>query len=115
MSLQRKPRENGSKFGNVATMIGDKRFASKAEAKRYSDLFYLERAGEISDLKLQPRYPLEVNGQKVCTYVADFSYLDKTGLPVTEDVKGVETDVFKIKARLFRAVLRREIKIVRAS
>lgn len=103
-----------SKFGNVATMIGDKRFASRAEARRYSDLFYLERAGEITDLKLQPRYALEVNGHKICTYVADFSYLDKTGTPITEDVKGVETDVFKIKSKLFRALLRREIKIVKA-
>ena len=78
-------------------------FASKKEANRYIELRLLERAGEISDLKLQPRFPIVMNGIKVCTYIADFQYIDK-GKVVTEDVKGVKTPTYKIKKKLVKAV-----------
>lgn len=100
------------KYRNEPVEIDGRRFASKAEGKRYAELRLLERAGEIRDLRCQPRYDLAVNGQKICTYVGDFAYLNRTGTPVTEDVKGYRTDVFEIKAKLFRAVLGREIVIV---
>lgn len=60
-------------------------------------------------------YPIEIGGVKVCTYVGDFSYLTKTGAPVTEDVKGVATDAFRIKAKLFRALFGRDVVIVRTA
>jgi hypothetical protein len=60
------------------------------EAKRFIVLIGEQRAKRISDLKRQPRYPLIVNGAKICTYVADFSYVRDTAL-VIEDCKGVET------------------------
>jgi hypothetical protein len=61
-------------------------------------------AGTIYGLRLQPRYPLTVNGVKVGTYVADFAYVDAAGDDVVEDVKGVRTPVFKLKAKLMKAV-----------
>jgi hypothetical protein len=36
-------------------------FDSKAEARRYSELKLLEVAGKISNLQLQPKYPIVVN------------------------------------------------------
>jgi dsDNA-binding SOS-regulon protein len=65
-----------SKYGAVRTEVDGISFASKKEARRYSELKLLERAGEIADLQLQPRFPLTVNGVRVCTYVADFQYRD---------------------------------------
>lgn len=103
----------GRKYRNTPVVIDGHRFASKAEGRRYSELKLLERAGEIRDLRLQPRYDLAVNGHKVCAYVGDFAYLTKSGEPVTEDTKGVETRDFKIKAKLFRALMGRDIVIVR--
>ena len=102
-----------TKYGAVPTEIDGIRFASKAEAKRYADLRLLERAGEIENLELQPRFPLHVNGKLVCTYVADFQYWDKAkSKSIVEDVKGVETPVFKLKRKLFQAVLHRNITVV---
>lgn len=101
-----------NKYGNKATIVDGVRFASKAEARRFGELRLLERAGAISDLKLQPRYPLKVNGQLVCTYVADFSHTEGDQLVVT-DVKGVETDVFKIKRKLLKALHNIEIRVVK--
>jgi hypothetical protein len=90
-------------------------FHSAKESRRYSELKLLERAGEIHDLKCQPRYDLVVNGHKVCAYVGDFAYLTRTGEPVTEDVKSAYTakiDTFRVKAKLFRALFGRDIRLV---
>lgn len=101
------------KYKNVPTVIDGIRFASKREAKRYCDLKLLERAGEIMNLTLQPRYPLTVSGMHVCTYVADFSYIETaSGRTITEDSKGVRTRDFINKAKLFHALYGREIQLV---
>ena len=98
----------GSKYGNKRVEIDGHKFASKKEAGRYMLLRWRQDAGEISDLKLQPRYPMVVEGIKICTYVSDFEFVEN-GQIVTNDVKGVKTDVFIIKAKLFRALYGREI------
>lgn len=93
-----------SKYRNIPTEIDNITFASKAEAFRYAELKLLQHAGIISDLELQPNFRLKVEGELVCTYRGDFSYRDKRGLLVVEDVKGVQTPLFRLKAKLFRAL-----------
>jgi hypothetical protein len=105
------------KYRNVPTVVEGIRFASKAEAKRYVELRWLEKAGEVSSLELQKRYPLVgADGIKVAVYVADFDYLNPDGEPVTEDVKSPTTAnlrLFRMKAKLFKAQYGREITVVR--
>ncbi|MDI6026742.1 DUF1064 domain-containing protein [Corticibacterium sp. UT-5YL-CI-8] len=109
-ALLQKPKQ--SKYRAKPTEVDGIRFASKAEARRYADLKRLERAGEIEALRLQPRYPLIVNNFHVCTYIADFAYLDKnTDREVVEDTKGVRTRDFIIKAKLFHALYGREVTL----
>jgi len=93
-----------NKYGARKTVVDGVTFASAKEAARYAQLRTLERAGLVKGLILQPRFPLVVNGEKVCTYVGDFEYRDETGGRVIEDVKGVKTDVYRIKNKLMRAV-----------
>lgn len=94
-----------NKFGNRKTIVDGITFASAKEARRYGELKLLERAGELAELKLQPRYPLTVNGHLICTYVADFSFaLPPVGNVVVEDVKGYRTDVYVMKRKLMQAV-----------
>ena len=92
-----------SKYGAVKTVVDGITFASAKEARRYSALKLLERAGEIELLTRQPRFPLVVNGQLVCTYVGDFAYHLKDGTRIVEDVKGFQTEEFKLKRKLVRA------------
>jgi len=92
-----------SKYGNMPTFTDGIRFASLAEARRYGELKLLQKAGEIQDLQLQPRYKMVVDGWLICTYVADFSYRDGKQ-KIAEDVKGMETALFKIKRKLFHAL-----------
>lgn len=101
---------SGRKYKNKKVDIDGVVFASKAEARRYGELLLRVRIGEISDLELQPRYPLTVEGVKVATYVADFRYRETaSGAVVVEDVKGVRTAVYRIKNKLMRAIYGIEI------
>jgi len=76
-------------------------FASKGEMERYQELEIQESLGQIRNLALQPAFELEVEGQLVCKYIADFSYDLPDGKPIIEDFKGVVTAVFRIKKNLF--------------
>ena len=99
-----------SKFGAVKTTVDGIEFDSKAEAERYSELRWLEKAGKIKNLERQPRYDLEVNGVKIGFYKADFRYWDQaSSQQIVEDVKGMRTPVFAIKAKLMKALHRVEI------
>jgi hypothetical protein len=101
------------KYKNVPTTVDGIKFASKREALRYCELKLLQKAGEISELRLQPRYPLTVNGLHVCTIVPDFDYRDSsTQRLVVEDAKGISTPAFVIKAKLFHALYGREVVLV---
>lgn len=95
-----------NKYRNKRTTINGITFASKGEANRYQELKLLERAGEISNLKLQPKFELQPkfrkNGKthRAINYIADFQYVEN-GQTVVEDFKGFETKEFLIKKKLF--------------
>ena len=94
-----------SKYGNQKTEIDGFVFDSKREANRYQELKLLERAGEIENLELQPKYSVDINRKHICNYFADFRYFDKrNGVTITEDAKGMKTDVYKIKKKLVEAI-----------
>lgn len=97
-------RSDGKKFGNIRVEIDGYNFASKAEGNHYVHLKTLMRAGIITELECQPKFPLIVNGIKVCTYVADFKFRDHDGQIQIHDVKGMRTPVFSLKAKLFHAL-----------
>lgn len=100
-------------------------FDSTSEALRNCELLLLLRAGEISNLQYQRKFPLSVinpDGEEVTigNYVCDFAYflLDKPeedGLSLTvEDVKGnVVTDIFELKKKHFEAQYGFKIKLVK--
>lgn len=97
------------KYRAKPVVIDGIRFDSTREGQRYTELKHLERAGEITNLELQPVLPLIVNGVKVAQYRADFRYVDADGRTVTEDVKGVRTDVYRLKKRMVQAIYGIEI------
>jgi hypothetical protein len=102
---------NYSKFGAVKTEVDNIKFASKKEANRYLELKLLLKAGEITDLKLQERFPIKINDTLICTYVADFSY-NQDGKRIVEDVKSAYTKklpLYRIKKKLVSAVYDIEI------
>lgn len=115
---------NKGRYGNVNKIIEDGiRFDSKREYLRYKDLKLLERAGEIRDLEVHPKFPITIGGVPIMvssnqhnkwdrhlTYEADFKYCERQGAwwpVVIEDVKmasGHRTGVYKLKRALMRAM-----------
>ena len=94
-----------SKYHAIKTEVDGRVFASRAEARRYSELCLLEKAGEIKRLETQPVYPIVVNGKKICTYIADFRYFDSGfSREIIEDVKGMKTPVYRLKKKLVEAL-----------
>lgn len=89
------------------------KFDSKGEMSRYGFLVQMQKAGLITEMDRQISFPLIVNGYQVCRYVADFVYTRSDKKEVIEDFKGKETDVFKIKAALFKAIHGRTISVVK--
>jgi hypothetical protein len=94
-----------SKYNARRTDLDGHTFASAAEARRYQELKLMEVAGEIIDLTLQPKYKIELNGQHICYYIADFRYQPVRGDSIIiEDVKGFKTPVYRLKKKLMLAV-----------
>jgi len=83
-------------------------FDSRWEAERWGQLKAMERAGVVTQLERQIKFPLEINEQKICDYIADFRYLleEENGLSklVVEDAKGVQTPEFKLKKKMMKAI-----------
>ena len=82
-----------------------KGFDSKKEQRRYQELILLERAGEIKNLQrqkeiiLQPSFKKDGKTYRAITYRADF-YYEQNGRQVLEEVKGFETEVWKLKKKM---------------
>jgi len=95
-----------SKFWAERTEIDEIDFDSKKEANRYKDLKILEKAWNISNLELQPKFLLQPSftynwkTEKRISYIADFKYY-KDFEVIIEDVKGFKTDIYKLKRKLF--------------
>ena len=91
------------KYRNKKTANG---FASKKEEKRWGELLLLEMRGSIRDLEKQVTFRLEVNGQLICKYIADFVFVEN-GVRVVEDVKSPITrknPTYRIKNKMMKAI-----------
>lgn len=120
-----------AKYGNKKAKANGRVFDSMTERGRYYTLQTLEKAGEISDLRLQVPFEIipaiyetvEVQlktktkqvqklVQRASHYVADFVYKDKDGNMVVEDSKGFRTPEYLLKKKMMRAFLGITIKEV---
>jgi len=115
-----------SKYGAKPMVVGGIRFDSTKEARRYSELRLLEKAGQIAGLETQPKFPIDVvqlwrdglwtwaTSKKdppeivQCgVFTADFRYVETdTGQVVIEDVKSgpTKTTAYRLRKRLVEAI-----------
>ena len=114
---------NKSKYGAKKQTITNSdgsviTFDSKKEMQRFIELRYMEQAGLIDDLQRQVKFVLipaqrepDTVGkrggvkkgktiEKEVSYIADFTYTDKEGRFIVEDVKGVKTPEYVIKRKM---------------
>jgi len=99
-----------NKYRNTKVEINGIKFDSIKEGERYHELYLLQKAGEISDLRLQEEFVLQnayrspENGEKkrAIKYLADFTY-EVNGERIIEDAKGVKTPVYQIKKKMMES------------
>jgi hypothetical protein len=106
------------KYRNIKTEVDGITFDSKREAARWGELKLMERAGLIRDLKRQVAFELApgvkfegaLRRQPALRLIVDFQYTEHDRL-ILEDVKGVVTDVFRIKRHLLKAQTGMDVRI----
>ena len=112
-----------SKYGNRKCTFQGIVFDSRHEMQRYKDLYLLQKAGEITNLRTQVAFMLIPEQREIshelykagpnkgklkpgklierkCEYIADFVYMDKDGNYIVEDAKGMHTKEYLIKRKL---------------
>lgn len=79
-------------------------YMSGSEMRYAAELDLKKRTGVIVNWAPQYRVVLEVNGKKICTMFIDFKVWHKDGSTELVEVKGFETEVYKVKRKLFEAL-----------
>jgi hypothetical protein len=96
-----------TKYNSKSVEVDGHIFDSQIEARYYQQLKWLEANKQILFFRLQPRYLLqeafEKDGKKYrkIEYISDFEIHHLDGSIETVDVKGFETESFKVKKKLF--------------
>ena len=106
-----------TKYHSKKITLDGQEFDSKKEAKRWAELWYLQRAGQISGLERQVKFVLipaqrepdrigvrggTIKGkvlEREVAYYADFVYREN-GETIVEDAKGMRTKDYIIKRKL---------------
>lgn len=99
--------QKASKYHNQKVEVSGKTFDSKKESKDWLRLKSMADSGLIKNLRcqvpfeLQPKY-ITRDGRKIrpITYIADFVY-ERDDTKYVQDSKGMRTDVYKIKRKMF--------------
>lgn len=99
-----KPPRKKSKYHSRKTPVDGILFDSQAEASYYKTLKLLLRAGKINGFCRQAKFIVTEgkNGEKGTEYVTDFIIFYPDGTYRIVDVKGVKTEVFKLKIKCLR-------------
>jgi len=91
-----KYRYRAGKYNAEKTITDGIKFDSKKEARRYSELALLKKAGEVSWFLRQ--VPFDCGGG--VKYRLDFMIFWTSGEVTFEDVKGFKTATYKMKKKL---------------
>lgn len=98
-----------SKYNAKKVEVDGIKFDSKVEAEYYLHLKEMQEKKEIQGFERQVKMTLQdsfylegVKGKiRAITYVVDFKVTENDGSITYIDVKGIETDVFKMKRKMF--------------
>lgn len=113
-----------AKYNNRHTHADGLHFDSKKEEARYHQLKAMVESGDINSMEVHPRFYFFLNGKPLVIrstgypggrrvyYEADFAYRQGEGL-VVEDVKGMDSDVSRLKRALVELFHGVEVKVVK--
>ena len=98
----------GSKYNNVSREYNGRIYHSKKEAAFAQQLDTLKNATYSEDrvVKVVPQFKIDikVNGQHICNYYVDFYIEYADGKKKFVEVKGFETEVWRLKWKILEAI-----------
>ena len=95
--------EKRTKYNNKRVKVDGILFDSMKEADYYSELKLLLKAKEIQGFSIQCTFVLQEGNEEInpITYIADFIVIGRNGIASVIDTKGMRTDVYKLKKKMF--------------
>jgi hypothetical protein len=105
-----------NKYRNKIVVYEGIKFRSIHECNYYKQLqlqmHSIQPEHKVVDIKRQVPYHLCVGDQKICRYDLDFLVTYADGHVEWVDAKGVRTELYKVKAKLMKAIFGITIKEV---
>ncbi len=93
-----------SKYGNVKKIYNNRSYMSKKEAAYAQELDLRIKAHDIKSWKPQVKIDLQSNGYHICNYYIDFEITHNDDLIEFVEVKGFETEVWRLKWKLLESL-----------
>lgn len=94
-----------NKYKAEKQTFGGRSYHSKKEADYAVNLEWRKKAGEIKEIIPQYKLDIRVNGKHITNYFIDFKVVLSDDTIELIEVKGFETDVWRLKWKLTEALL----------
>ena len=94
----------GSKYGAKSCYYNGILYHSKLEAKYAIGLDLCVKAKEIKSWERQVKISLDVNGYHIANYFCDFKIINNDDSEEFHEIKGFETEIFRLKRKLLEAL-----------
>ena len=93
-----------NKFNNKKCEYGGYIYDSRLEGDYAQELDLRKKAGDIKDWDRQFKVSIDINGFHICNYYVDFRVFENDGSITLTEMKGMETEVWRLKKKLLEAV-----------
>src|SRR3990167_2203136 len=92
------------KYNNKTQEYNGQRYDSIKEANYAEELDWRMKAGEVSRWQRQVKIDLKINNIHITNYYIDFIVYLTNGTKQYVEVKGFETEVWRLKWKIFEAI-----------
>lgn len=86
-------------------------YHSKKEGAFARELDLRQKAGDIKKWDRQIKIDLKAYGEHICNYYVDFVVINRDGSKEYIEVKGFETEVWRLKWKIFEAQMKNKKNI----
>ena len=99
-----------NKYGNKSSEYNGIIYHSKMEAGYAQELDLRVKAKDIKSWVRQVKIPLKVKGELVANYYIDFVITHNDRIKEYVEVKGFETEVWRLKWKLFEIIYKDKVR-----
>lgn len=93
-----------SKYKNKSKIYNGRTYDSIKEANHAEELDWRMKAGEIKEIIPQFKISLDINDRHIANYYIDFKVILSDGEEQYHEVKGFETEIWRLKWKLTEAL-----------